>query len=241
MSGHSKWATTHRLKEGVDKKRGKIFSRMVYAIRTAAQTGGGNPNTNARLRTAIEKAKQANMPKKNIERALAHTHKAGNGLLSEARYEIIGPEGSVLIVDTLTDNRNRTLLTLKTILGKYHANFAEPGATLWQFDQKGIVVLENVSNPSKLEEDSILGGADDIQCVDATSTRVLTKPSALELVRAYLEKHHWSVVESKVGVVPKTFLQLSAPARDEFEKLLAELEKIDEVQEWYTNVEFSED
>lgn len=235
MSGHSKWSQIHRQKGVTDTKRGAIFTRLGKNISIAAKLGGGDPTTNFRLRLAVDQAKAANMPKDNIDRAIKRgTGEIAGGTIETITYEGFGPEGSAFIIECLTDNRNRTAANIKHYLTKYGGSLGAPGSVGWQFEQKGVVRVKTV--PDDLELAIIDAGADDIRQEDGGTT-VYTSPTALRAVKELLESNHIAVEYAETAQVPKEKKVVSAEAHGTIEKLCADFENDEDVNNYYTNAE----
>jgi len=237
MSGHSKWATIKRKKAKEDNKRGKIFTRIVREIMVAARSGG-DPAGNAKLRLLIEKAKQANMPQDNITRAI----KKGTGELAGEAYESVmyegyGPGGIAILVDALTDNRNRTASDLRHAFTKNGGNMAETGAVGWLFDQKGVITLAQKG----LSEDDILEklieyNIEDIKNVEGNISLVCAM-SELESIKAGVEKAGFAVEAAEVEWIPKNYVAIEDKvAEEKAYKMLEALEELDDVQNVHTNL-----
>jgi len=242
MSGHSKWATIKHQKGAKDAKRGKLFAKLIRQVEVAAREGGGDPDTNATLRTMYNKARDASVPIDTIERAI----KRGTGELEGVRYEPVNyegyaPNGVAVYVETLTDNRNRTGAEMRSIFSKLGGSLAEPGAVAWQFERKGVVVL-----PKKVSEDDLMGvvldaGADDL--VDEGDTwRLTTAPSDLSAVRAALEQVGIPFDSAEVTMVPSTTVQLeTAEAAKAVLRLIDALDEHDDVQDVYANFDIPDE
>ena len=236
MSGHSKWATIKHKKGAQDKARGKLFAKLIRQIEVAAREGGGDVNTNATLRTMFQKARDASVPMDTIERAI----KRGTGELAGVRYEAVSyegyaPSGVAVIVDCLSDNRNRTGADVRSIFTRNGGSLAEPGAVSWQFERKGVVILPKLASEDDLMVAALESGADDLQ--DQGDTWQLTcPPSALGAVRSALEEAGIAFDSAEVTLVPTTVV----PLPDEGEarrvlRLIDLLEDHDDVQNVYAN------
>ncbi|MFO7660777.1 MAG: YebC/PmpR family DNA-binding transcriptional regulator [Candidatus Cloacimonadaceae bacterium] len=240
MSGHNKWSSIKHKKAATDAKRGKIYTRLVKEIILAAKNGG-DPDTNARLRTAINSAKQANMPRENIERAI----KRGTGEIEGAAYEEVtyegyGQNGVGIVVDVLTDNKNRSVADIRHTFSKYGGTMAEAGAVSWNFEQKGYFTV-----PAEgIEEDDLMmaaleAGAEDIQKSDEVY-EVYTSPSDFHAVLGNLEKAGYSIENAELTKIPKTTVNADEVA-DKLMKLIDQIEDLDDVQKVYANFEFSDE
>lgn len=242
MSGHSKWATIKRKKAGIDAARGKMFTKAIKEITIAARNGGGDPVGNPRLRTAIAAAKAVNMPADNIERAI----KKGSGTLDgvnyeEMVYEAYAPHGVALMIESTTDNRNRTSGDLRHILTKYGGNLAEPGAVGWNFQQKGVIVLD----ASRVEEDAAMtvaleSGAEDFRN-EGESYEVITAMSEFHAVREALEARGLPVLEAGLQRLPNTIVQLTEKEAPSVLKLMEMVEDNDDVQKVFANFDISDE
>jgi YebC/PmpR family DNA-binding regulatory protein len=241
MSGHSKWSTIKRKKGKEDAKRGRIFTRLIKEITVAARTGGGDENSNAALRSAIQAAKAANMPAVNIEKAI----KRGTGELPGVQYEEIvyegyGPGGAALYIDALTDNKNRTVAELRHILSKYGGSLGENGSVAWMFTKKGVILVHK----DKTTEDDLMmatldAGADDIQ-EDGDFFQITTQPGNLESVKAALQENDISFESADVTMEPSNTVKLEGKNAEHILKLMDALEEHDDVQNLYSNFDIDE-
>jgi YebC/PmpR family DNA-binding regulatory protein len=239
MSGHSKWATIKRKKEATDSKRAGIFTKVTREIIVAAKAGGGDPDNNFRLRLAVLKAKSVNMPNDNIQRAI----KRGIGATESEQYEEIfyegyGAGGAALLVQVLTDNRNRTAGDMRYIFSRNSGNLGEAGCVSWMFSQKGLVTIES-ENAGKSEDElfemAIEAGAEDLKNNDETY-EVYTEPSQLETVRKYFDTNNIPVKESGLTMVPTNTVEITNPEQaQQLLKLVDALEDNDDVQNVYSN------
>ena len=243
MSGHSKWSTIKHKKGAADAKRGKLFSKLTRAIIVAARDGGPDPAANLALQNAVEKARAASMPKDNIDRAIAK----GSGADADADafetivYEGYGPEGVAVIVEALTDNRNRTAADVRHLFAKNGGNLGATGAVAWQFDRRGVVV---VSADGVDDEELLLvaadGGADDIE-LDGDVFQVTSAPESLSSVRAAIEAAGFSVDSAELQLVPKTTVAVEDEGKArQVMRLIDELEDNDDVQDVYANFDIPE-
>jgi YebC/PmpR family DNA-binding regulatory protein len=242
MSGHSKWSTIKRKKGAEDAKRGKIFTRVAREITVAAREGGGDPGTNPALRLAIDKARAANMPKDNIERAIKRgTGELEGGQLEEVIYEGYAPHGVALLVKCLTDNRNRTLSEVRRIFNRSGGNLAEAGAVAWMFDTKGyLTVARDNLDPDDIFMMAIDAGAEDIEVSD-DFVEVYTLPSDLHAVREGLIGSGLTVEEAELSQVPKTMMTLDEKETLQIMNMIEALEELDDVQQVYSNLDISEE
>ncbi|MCC6142788.1 MAG: YebC/PmpR family DNA-binding transcriptional regulator [Candidatus Hydrogenedentes bacterium] len=242
MSGHSKWSTIKRKKAAVDAKRGKIFSRLAKEIMVAAKIGGGDPAGNTRLRTALNLAKAANMPSDNVDRAI----KKGTGELpgviyEEQRYEGYGPGGVGIIVDILTDNKNRTVAEIRHILTKHGGSMAETGAVSWNFESKGLIVISKEGlDDDAIFEKAIEAGAEDVD-TEGDMYEITTEPTELHTVTMALEEMGLKIQEAKLTMVPKTSMEVDPKQVLSVLKVMEYLEDHDDVQDVFTNMDISEE
>jgi YebC/PmpR family DNA-binding regulatory protein len=242
LSGHSKWASIKRKKGATDAKRGQLFSKLVRAIIVAARDGGPDPGSNLALQNAIEKAREAAMPKDNIERAIAK----GSGTGADAAayetvtYEGYGPGGVALFVEALTDNRNRTAADVRQAFTKSDGNLGESGSVAWLFERKGVILVEGVADEDELMLAAADAGADDVE-PDESSYRVTTAPESLHAVRAALEEGGLPIESAESTMVPKTQVSIDdeTTAR-KVVRLMDELEENDDVQAVYSNFDIPE-
>ena len=243
MSGHSKWSTIKHKKGAADAKRGKIFTRIIKEMTVAARMGGGDVDGNPRLRAAVAEAKASNMPKDNIDRAI----KRGTGELEgvnyeELTYEGYGPGGVAVMVETLTDNTNRTTPEVRHAFEKGGGNMGTPGSVRFQFERKGYFAVEkNEATEDRLMEVALEAGADDLQTEDAGIYEIYTTPEAFEQVRAALEKNKIATVEAKLGQIPANLVKLDEQKSKQMMRLLEMLDDQDDVQNVWTNFDFPEE
>ena len=241
MSGHSKWATIKHKKAATDAKRGRVFTRYIREITIAARTGGGDPNTNPRLRTAIASAKNENMPSDNIERAILR----GTGQLEgeqyeEATFEGYGPGGVGMLIQVVTTNRNRIVGEMRHMMSKNGGNMAEAGAVGWMFHRKGeIVVPKEAANEDKLMGIVLDAGADDLKD-DGSTWYITTPPEALDAVKEALSKEGITPDSAEIGMVPQNFIKLTGPQAQQMLRLVEALEEHDDVQHVYANFDIDE-
>lgn len=250
MSGHSKWATTHRQKEVADAKRGAIFTKLANAITIAAKQGGGDLETNFQLRMAIDKARDSNMPKDNIERAIKKgTGELGGEQIEEIAYEAFGPAGTAFIIETVTSNRNRTVSNLKHIFNKYGGNLGGTGSVAWMFDRLGVIRILNEElcpfgsppegwkekNIDELELKVIDLNAKDV--VKETEGLVIyTDPLDLQKIKNEIEKDGIKIASAEIEYVPKDKIDIKdAAVKENLEKILDELESNEEANNYYFN------
>jgi YebC/PmpR family DNA-binding regulatory protein len=241
MSGHSKWSTIKRQKGAADAKRGQLFTKLGREIAVAAR-GGADPEANARLRLAVRRARDASMPLDTVERAIKRGAGAGEGEnYQEVTYEGYGPHGVAVLVDALTDNRNRSAAEIRAAFNRGGGNLGESGSVRWLFDSKGeITVNLDGMDPDEVALRAIDAGAEDVQ-VDDDTISVYTEPTQVEEVRAALEDGGMNVIESQVAMVPKTSVELDQAGAEQAFRLIERLEELDDVQAVYSNVDISSD
>jgi YebC/PmpR family DNA-binding regulatory protein len=242
MSGHSKWATIKRKKGAADAKRGQLFTKIGRELTIAARNGGGDPNGNITLRLLVTKARAANMPKENIERAIKRgTGELEGTVLEEITYEAYGPHGSALMIKALTDNRNRTVAELRATLTRHNGRMSEVGSVAWMFDQKGVITIEpKGKDPDELALAVIDMGAEDVN-VEAHTVEVYTTPSDFHKVQHALEAQHIESESAQLEFVPKNKMELSPDDTAATLKLVELLEELDDVQNVYTNLEITDE
>lgn len=241
MSGHSKWSTIKRKKGAEDAKRGKIFTRMARDITLAARSGG-DPASNPTLRMAMDKAKGANMPKDNIERAIKKgTGELGGGQLDEITYEAYGPHGIPILISCLTDNRNRTLADVRRILNKMGGNMAEAGAVSWMFEQKGYITIERTNqDPDELFMLAVEAGAEDVEISDDLF-EVYTASSDLHAVTVAMEEAGIKTDESQLSQIPKNEVELGQKETVQIMGIVEALEELDDVDQVYSGLAISDE
>jgi YebC/PmpR family DNA-binding regulatory protein len=243
MSGHSKWSTIKRKKGAIDSKRGKIFTKLIKEITLAARLGGGDIEGNARLRSAVLAAKEENMPKDNIDRAIKKGtgELAGGAAYEEVTYEGYGPAGVAVIVEVMTDNKNRTVAEIRHIFSKHGGNLGENGCVAWMFDKKGSIVLDKKTvAEDELMEVGLEAGADDVRD-QGTEWEVVTEPAAFEAVKKVIEQKGWKYLEARVGMIPQTTIKLEAGKAEQMLRLMEKLEDNDDVQNVYANFDISDE
>ncbi len=242
MSGHSKWAQIKRQKGANDTKRGALFTKLGREITVAARDGGGDPNANFRLRLAVQKARENNMPMDNIERAIKRGTGGGEGAaLEEITYEGYGAGGAAIMVEAMTDNRNRAAADIRSVFTRHGGSLGETGCVAWVFDQKGVITVEvGNQDPEELELAAIDAGAEDVKVEDGIM-EVYSEPSDLDGVRQALEDHKIPIANAEVSMVPKTAADLDSKTTITVMKMLERLEELDDVQRVYSNIEVSEE
>ena len=247
MSGHSKWAQIRRSKGVNDARRGQLFTRLGREIVVAVREGGsGDPNANARLRLAVQRARDANMPMDNIDRTIKRALGAGEGNnLEEITYEGYGPGGTAVIVQTLTENRNRTVAEVRNAFNRNGGNMGENGCVDWLFEAKGIIEVELQGHDAdELSLEAIDMGADDVEPVNEGDEilTIYTDPSVVEDVREKLEAQKYHVIKSESTMVPKTKIELTdEKTAHQVIRMIEKLEDLDDVQNVYSNADFSEE
>ncbi|MEN3007531.1 YebC/PmpR family DNA-binding transcriptional regulator [Pseudothermotoga sp.] len=241
MSGHNKWANIKHRKMAQDAKRSQLFTKLIRELIVAAREGGGNPDTNPRLRAAIERAKEASMPKENIERAI----KRGTGEIEGAEfqeiiYEAYAPGGVALYIRALTDNKNRTAQELRHVLSRHGGSLAEPGSVGWVFERKGIVQIprEQVANAEEVMMIAIDAGAEDIK-EQEDPIRIIASPEDVMKIKDALEANGYKV-EASIGYVPKSTVRVTGKDAERLLTLLNALEDMDDVQEVFSNFEMDD-
>ncbi len=240
MSGHSKWSSIKHKKGAADAKRGKIFTKLIKEITTAARIGGGNPESNARLRLAIAQAKSENMPKDNIERAI----KKGIGAIEgesyeEYTYEGYGPGGVAILVEVLTDNKKRTTAEIRHILSRMNGNMGEAGCVSWLFNKKGYISFDKKNvNEDEIIELALEAGAEDVTS-DENVIEVITDVSDFENVKKVFDSKGLQYIVSEISMIPQTSVKLEGKNAETMLKLMEALEDSDDVQKVYANFDIS--
>jgi len=244
MSGHSKWSSIKHQKGVVDARRGQLFTKLAREITVAARQGGADPEINVRLRLAVQRARDSNMPMDNIERAIKRGTGTGDGAqetLEEATYEGYGPGGTAIMLQALTDNRNRTVSDIRNTFVRGGGNLGENGCVAWNFESKGVITLEVSSEQAEeLALAAIDAGAEDFE-LDATVLDVRTSLENFESVRRALEESGAKVTNAELSLVPKTTVALDVKSSQQTLRLLDKLEELDDVQRVYTNADFPEE
>lgn len=246
MSGHSKWAQIRRSKGVNDARRGQMFTRLGREIVVAVREGGsGDPNANSRLRLAVQRARDANMPMDNIDRTIKRALGSGEGAsLEENTYEGYGPGGTAMMVYTVTENHNRTVAEVRNAFNRNGGNMGENGCVDWLFENKGVLEVEiSDYDPDELSLEALDLGADDVEEVtpDNETLTIYTDPSDLEKIRKELEKRKYKVVKAETTMIPKTRVDITEEkVAHQVMRLVEKLEDLDDVQEVYTNADFPE-
>jgi YebC/PmpR family DNA-binding regulatory protein len=242
MSGHSKWSTIKHKKGAADARRGKMFTKLIKEITVAARMGGGDPNGNPRLRSAVQAAKAENMPKDNIDRAI----KKGTGELpgvsyEEATFEGYGPGGVAVLVEILSDNRKRTVADIRHVFSKNAGNLGEAGCVSWMFDKKGLIAFEK----SKVDEEKLINLALEAGAQDVHETEkeyeVITEPSVFEKVKKQLEDAQLIPGYAEIGMVPQSTVRLTGKEAQQMVRLMESLEDSDDVQHVYANFDIPDE
>lgn len=242
MSGHSKWATIKRKKAAIDSARGKVFTKIIKEITIAARDGGGDPDGNPRLRLAIQNAKSSNMPQENITRAI----KKGTGELEGVRYEEINyegyaPNGIAMIIESVTDNKNRTVAELRHLISKHSGNLGESGSVGWMFERKGTISVEK----NNVKEDDLMelildSGADDLK-TDGDFFEVITSLENFEKVRKAIEDKSYKIDNASLQYIAKDLIKVEGKSAEDVMKCIEAVEENDDVQNVYTNADFPDE
>jgi YebC/PmpR family DNA-binding regulatory protein len=241
MAGHSKWKQIKHYKAATDAKRGALFTKLIREITVAAKAGGGDPDGNPRLRTAIDAAKASSMPKENIERAI----KKGTGELegvdySEVLYEAYGPGGVALMIQTLTDNKNRTVSEIRYLLGKHNGNLAAENSVAWMFSRKGQIIVEkDKADEEKLLNAALEAGADDMND-DGSAWEIVTSPESFEAVRDAIKALGVELASAEIAMVPQNYVKLTGTEARQMLKLYEAVDDHDDVQHVWANFDIEE-
>jgi YebC/PmpR family DNA-binding regulatory protein len=241
MSGHSKWASIKHKKGALDAKRGRIFTRLIKELTVAARAGGGDPDMNPRLRTIIADAKAENMPADNIKRAIRRGTGEEPGVsYEEAQYEAYGPGGAAVIMDVLTDNKNRTVGELRHLLTKHGGTLAETNAVAWMFAKRGYIVIEK----SKADEETLMAavldaGADDLRD-DDDNWEVLTAPEAFQVVKDAVVKLGIETASAEIAMLPQNYIKLEGKTAQSMLKLMEALDDLDDIRHVWSNFDIEE-
>lgn len=241
MSGHSKWAQIKRQKAITDVRKGQLFTKLGREITVAAREGGPDPDANYRLRLAIERAREHNMPMETIERAIKRaTGGTEGGVLEQVIYEGYGPGGAAVLVEVATDNRNRTAAEVRNVFARHGGNLGEVGSVAWLFDARGVISVDatNIA-PDDVALRAIDAGAIDVKVEDGT-VEIHTEPKDLARVRRQLEEQGVPIASAEITMVPRSTIDLDERQSEALLRLLEKLEELDDVQRVHTNVEFSE-
>ena len=242
MSGHSKWSSIKHKKGAADAKRGKVFTRVIKEITVAARLGGGDPDGNPRLRTAIQSAKAENMPKDNIERAI----KKGTGELEgtsyeEVSYEGYGPGGVAMLIDCLTDNKNRTVADIKHIFDRHGGNLGEPGCVAWMFEKKGLLIFDKEKvDEEKLMDIALETGAEDVK-EEETEFEVITAPSDFEEVKKAFDIQEMAYTVAEISMIPKNTIKLEGKKAEQMLNIMEAFEDNDDINHVYANFDIPDE
>jgi YebC/PmpR family DNA-binding regulatory protein len=241
MSGHSKWHTIKHKKGAADAKRGKIFTRLIKELTVAARNGGGDPGMNPRLRTIIAAAKEVNMPADNIKKAIQRgTGELPGIVYEEITYEAYGPGGSALIIETLTDNKNRTVGELRHMLEKHAGNLASTNAVAWMFSKKGLIVVEKAkADEEKLLSIALEAGADDM-ADEGDNWEVLSDPATFEAVRDAVKASGVEPASAQVAMLPQNYVKLTGTPANQMIKLMDVLDEHEDVKQVWSNFDIEE-
>jgi len=243
MSGHSKWATIRRTKEANDAKRGQLFTKIGRELTVAVREGGPDPEGNFRLRLILDKAKRANMPKENIERAIKRGmgELKGEAALEETTYEGYGPHGTAIMVRTLSDNKNRTAAEVRHAFARFGGNLGAEGCVSWMFSRKGYITIKPGDNdPDEIALTAIDAGAEDVNVGDDL-VEVYTKPEDLKRVQEALAAASYEITNAQISYTPQSMVTLDEKATLQNMKLLEALEELEYVQEVFSNLDISDD
>lgn len=238
MSGHSKWSKVKHQKAGEDARRGQLFTKLSREITVATRQGGPDPDSNVRLRLAIQKAKESNVPTDNIDRAIKRAAGLNDGAdLEEIVYEGYGPGGTAVMVEVTTDNRNRAAADIRAAFNRAGGNMGESGCVAWLFEPRGVIEVEaNGHDPDELAMQAIDAGADDVQPEDG-AVEIYTQPSALEKVRKALEALEVPIASAESTMLPTTTVSTDDETAIKVLRLVERLEELDDVAKVYTNLE----
>ena len=242
MAGHNKWSKVKHIKARVDAKKGKAFSKVGRDITIAARQGGDNPDMNPALRLAIQKARDVNMPKDNIQRAIEKGAGTGEGnALEEIIYEAYAPGGVAILIRSLTDNKNRTVPNVRAALSKAGGSLASSGAVSYLFDKKGVLLFDDDCDSNQVMELAIESGADDVDVQDDGSVEVTTTPEGFESVVAAFNASSVGYLDASIEMVPQTRILLDIEKAKGFLKLIDKLEDDDDIQDVFHNAEFPDE
>jgi len=243
MSGHSKWSTIKRKKGAIDAKRGKAFTKIIKEITLAARLGGGDVEGNSRLRQAVMAAKEENMPKDNIERAIKKGLGGGEGAANyeEVTYEGYGPGGVAVLIEIMTDNKNRTVAEIRHILSKHGGNLGENGCVAWIFNKKGSIVIDKKNiDEDALMEMALEAGAEDVT-TEGNEFEVITDPASFEKVKKAIDAKGIKHLEARIGMIPSNTVKLEMNKAEQMLKMMEKLEDNDDVQNVYANFDIDDD
>jgi YebC/PmpR family DNA-binding regulatory protein len=241
MSGHNKWSKIKRQKGIEDAKKGQIYTKLTREIIMAAREGGGDLETNFKLRLAVQKAREGSMPKDNIERAIERGSGTGEGaILEELMLEGYGPSGTAILAQTLSDNRNRTVQEVRNVFTRQGGTMGSAGCVAWMFDSRGVISVDSAGKDADdVTLQAIDVGAEDVKVEDGTID-IYTKPTELEIVKKGLESKSIPIASAELSMIPKNLIEVEDKAAIQTLKLLDKLEELDDVQKVYSNVDFSD-
>jgi len=243
MSGHSKWATIKRKKGAADARRGQLFTKLTREITVSAREGGGDPESNFRLRLAVQKARAENMPLENIQRAIQRGAGGAEGgaHYEEIMYEAYGPNGVAMLVQAVTDNRNRTVAEIRSIITKAGGSLGETGSVAWMFDPRGLILIEphEGEDPDEISLAAIDAGAEDVLVDDEGLVEIVTAPNDLKHVQEALVAQNLNVTNAERTIVPQTTMTLDEKGMEQTLRLVDRLEELDDVQTVYTNLDLT--
>ncbi|MBU0964461.1 YebC/PmpR family DNA-binding transcriptional regulator, partial [Patescibacteria group bacterium] len=234
---HSKWSQIKRQKAVTDKKKGNLFTKLAKTITIATKQGGPDPDSNFKLRLAIDKARSSNMPNDNIERAIKRgSGETGENTIEEVIYEAFGPGGSAIIIEATTDNKNRTTAEIRNILSKHQGNLGNSGSVIWMFDAKGVlrILKNNLKNKEEFELNIIDAGAEDI-LEEEEGYSILTQPNDLPIIKKAVKQLNISIESSEIEMVPKNKIAAQEKEINQLNKLFEELEANDDINNYFTN------
>lgn len=241
MAGHNKWSSIKHKKAKTDAQKGKIFSKIAREIMLAAKIGGEDEAMNPRLRLALQKAKEANMPNDNVKRAIQKGAGSGDDTnLEELQFEAYGPHGIAILIDTLTDNRNRTITNLKVVLNKGGGNLADKGAVSYLFETKGLIYFSSSDNQDQIVDLAIEEGAEDIDTKENGDIEIITPLESLEGLKTAYDSQNLIYETATITKIPSTFVQISNEDFEKIDVLLEKIEDDEDVQDVYTNVDVSD-
>lgn len=242
MAGHSKWKQIKRQKGVADQRRGALFTKLAREITLAAKQGGADPDGNFRLRLAVQNARDNNMPAENIQRAIVRATGPGEGGdLLEITYEGYGPAGVAILIEAMTDNRNRTVGEIRSVFTRAGGNLGESGSVAWQFESRGVITVStDGTTDDEIADAAIEAGADDFR-VDTESVDVFSAPSDLESVRQSLLDSGLEIVSAELSMIAKISIAVETREAEQVIRLLEKLEDLDDVQKVYSNAEFSDE
>lgn len=242
MAGHSKWANIQHRKGRQDKARGKLFTKLIREVTVAARIGGSDLDSNPRLRTAVDKAKSQSMPKDNIERAISKGSGEGDDFnLEEVTYEGYGPGGVAILIESMTDNRNRTVAEVRHALTKYGGNLGAEGSVSYLFKQTGLITLSGIEDEDKIVETAIELGAEDIEVNDDGSIEIMTSPNNLVDIKDALSNEEINIDIAEVTMKAATDVSINLKHAQSMMKLLDMLDDLDDIQTVHSNAEISND